>query len=638
MKIALVFSYFIALYFTLNLSVLASINVDETTSKIEISKDVQIVKMNREYKLNQDSIKALKFYKNDNNSLALGYNNGKSLIKFTLNNTSNADVYLYFYIDSINGKLKLYSLDKFDHWEVDTFESGTDIPFKYRNVPSLNGALKIHLNKMEEKTFFVEIISRHNINGKIYLSSEKQLFHDENYRNDFLNFYLGGIVLLVIYNLLIFFLLKDFTYLYYCFYAQSFVLTSLVIFGRLDQIIKVSQFTFSHYLICFSSFSIISATLFTKNFLEIKKHIPTYNKYFNLIIYSGIILFISGLFPLMEIYPKFFGIAIDLTIFFALTFFIFTAIKLFKINVYAKFYLLSWLLVFITLCFWFGMTFGLLKVNQFTINALPIGNILEMLTLSFALAYRIQLLNKEKLEALIRARDKEKYERLVRVLSHDVANSLTVINSYSKRLSKSNDLEESLRMQAEKIYLGSENIKNVLQIVREQEVSCSQGHGILVESINVLECIQFSLTLYEEQLRNKNIQVITNISDDLKVKADKTCFINNILNNLISNAIKFSFNHSQIEIFSVETANSSIIAIKDNGTGIKSDLINDIYFSEKIISTSGTENEKGTGFGANLVREYMLLFGGKIQVTSLIKDENTLSHGTTIKLIFPKES
>ena len=66
--------------------------------------------------------------------------------------------------------------------------------------------------------------------------------------------------------------------------------------------------------------------------------------------------------------------------------------------------------------------------------------------------------------------------------------------------------------------------------------------------------------------------------------------------------------------------------------------INDVFFSKKVLSSLGTNNEIGTGLGANLIREYMFLFHGKIQIKSTTKLSDGQNHGTMIKLIFPRES
>ena len=611
----------------------ATVNLDTITREIEISKSVSLIKTVKDFDLKK--LSSLEFIPNNEKTLHLGYNDGRSLIKFTLINDSDKKLERYIYLNTINGLLELYQVNP-DHSLVYLIRGGTDLPKLKRAHSGIFGALPIFLPPLTKVTYLLSISSRHNVNSNIYVGDRDSLNERESTRLGFLGFYSGGIILLVLYNFFLFFMLKERVYLLYCLYASSFMLSALVIAGQLDHFFPLSTFTFSHYLICFSSISLITATLFTLHFLEVKKFYPRMVKIFYGYLSIPAVIFISGFFTFFERYSRFFGLAIDLAILSALILFIVTAIKLYTKLPVAKFYLMSWILVLASVVCWFGMTFGFLKINIFTQNILAIGSMLEMLMLSFALAYKIEVLNQEKISALERAKDKDRYARLVRVLSHDVANSLTVVSSYSKKLTKNNNLDEVSQNYVAKIFRGTENIKNILQIVRQQETQVKTNQLLDLVPINVKECIEFSRTLHEEALQLKQINVQAIIPSDLYILADKTCFINNIVNNILSNAIKFSYPGSSIEIYSTDSTDFTNIHFKDYGVGIKRNILDDIFHSSQIITSKGTNDEYGHGLGSNLIREYMLLFGGKILVTSVAKEETTAEHGTLIKLMFPK--
>jgi signal transduction histidine kinase len=615
----------------------AQVMINQQLDEILLSEQVEIVKVSRSYNIEKSDFQKLDFKKNQNKSLSLGYNNNQIILKFNLTNSSDVDLERFLYLNSINGHLKLYYLNE-NHTLQYLTEGGTDIPKLKREHFGIFSAMKLKLPAGLSRTYFLTLTSRHNINTHLVLSSSEKLELSEEGKTSFLSFYAGGILLLVIYNVFVFLFLKDKVYIFYCLYALSFLSASLVVNGAFDNLFPNMFISFSHYLICFSSLSIATAALFTMYFLDIPKFLPSYKKVFYLIMGVSSFIFVSGLIPQFDQVAKLFGITIDILILLGLVFFIFVAIKLYSINKLSRFYLLSWAVVLVFVAMWFGMTFGVLKISLLTQNALPIGSMLEMLTLAIALAYKIQVLNDEKISALKKAKDKDRYERLVRVLSHDVANSLTVVSAYSKKLIKNQELDSVIKNQAEKIYQGTENIKNILQIVREQEVKVLKETSIDLAEVNVLDAILFSKLLHEEALQSKGIDLKINIPDSLTVRADRTCFINNILNNLISNSIKFSFPNSVIEIFSTESSDFTFVIIKDSGVGIKADLLHDIFYSNKTVTTTGTNQEAGHGLGSSLIREYMILFGGKIQVSSITKADNPTNHGTTIKLIFPTET
>jgi signal transduction histidine kinase len=627
------FLLFFVTYLTLESLGLASINIIEKGGAQNISSFTEFAFIDKEIAVK--NISGINFIKNKSDSLALGYSNQKSLIHFSIKNNLNVPLKSTIYLNSINGKMDLYTVDPLKNVHF-LSSSGTDIPIIKRPLPGIYGAFKIEMESDSTKEYLIILESRHNINASLILSSEELLKQSENEKISFLDFYTGGIVLLVIYNLFIFLMLKDYNYVFYCLYATTFATLSLVISGKFDQILHFQNTTLSHHLIIFSASCLISAALFTMKFLDIKTHLKKLYNFYLFIITVGFFLIIIALTPLIEKYSKEFGIIIDLSIFSSLLVYIYSAIKLYKKSNVAKFYLLSWGFVLVAVTMWFGMNFNIIPFNSFTLNALPISNMFEMLTLSLALAYRIESLNKEKIEAIKEAKDKIKYQRLVRVLSHDVANSLTIVNAYAKKLARSTTLVENDRYQAEKIYNAGENIKNILGIVREQQRAVDHNHSLNLVATNILECIHFSKTLHEDALQSKNIRLEISIPNDLTIKVDRTSFINNIINNLLSNAIKFSFENSIIEIYSTISHDLTIIIFKDHGIGISSEKINDIFFSDKIISSHGTNFEEGNGLGTGLVREYVTLFSGKIQVTSTPKEKNNTNHGTIIKIIFPK--
>ena len=113
----------------------------------------------------------------------------------------------------------------------------------------------------------------------------------------------------------------------------------------------------------------------------------------------------------------------------------------------------------------------------------------------------------------------------------------------------------------------------------------------------------------------KNIQIIERIEDNVFVTADKN-ILELILRNLISNGIKFTNQGGIIDISAFIRDKFVEVTVKDNGIGMsKEDLIN-IFRKDKYLSTEGTSNEKGSGLGLLLCKEFVEKQGGTIWVTS----------------------
>lgn len=630
MKFVYLALFFFVAYLTRFPMGLASINVNNDDMALEISSELNLLAIDNHQ--TPANISHLVFIKNPNQTLKLNYNVKNNLILFTIKNDLLYPVEKYFYLNAINGDLKLYRIDQLGNTHL-IGKGGTDAPMPSRLLNSSVGAIKFIIDPGEQK-YLISLISRHNISANVYIGTEETLESFERSRQSFLNFYAGGIILLVIYNLFLFLMSKEKVYLYYIFYATSFMLLALTINGRLDQLLRFDEFSFSHYLICFSSTALLAASLFTCVFLEIKIRMPKIMKFYYLINSVAIMLFFIGMTEFSETISNYLGVTIDILIFLSLILFNVCGFYLYRQLKTAKFYLISWLLVLISVAVWFSMKLGIIPINTFTHNALPIGSMAEMLTLALALAYKINILNLEKIAALEKARDKERYQRLVRVLSHDVANSLTIISAYTKKLMMDQTLNESIKNQIVKINHGADNITNILEIVREQEAFKSD-QKLNLTSVNVLHCLEYSKILNEDLLALKSIQLNIHVPGHINIKADKTSLINHVFNNIISNAVKFSYPKSAIEVnYAAFDEKTVIISFLDHGVGIPKHLINQIFFSKDIISSPGTKNETGHGIGSNLIQEYMTLFGGRLEVASKTEEDDSESHGTLIKLYF----
>lgn len=611
---------FLSLYLTPTPGVLASTIITSSPTEVDISKD---------FLLGAEGLK-----KNEKNSLRFGYFNGESWARITLKNPEEIKLSKLIYFETLTGRISLYEQDNKGSM-IELMQSGSSIPYRTRKIKSIFTAFPIALNPHSEKSFFFKIISRHNFNSKVYVGTNETIEEKEEIKLSFLDFYAGGILCLVLYNFFIFLFLRDKNYLYYCLFSSSFMLPILTIHGLMDKLFQPSTFSFSHYLICFSSLALMAATVFTYHFIEIPKFLKNFVTIYKTIFIVALFIFIVGLTPFEDYTPAIYGRFIDILLLSANSMFIFNSIYLVKISSAAKYYLFSWAAILLSLICWFGMTFGFLPNNFFTQQSLLFANLGQMLILSLALAYRIHELTEQKLAAEEKALQKEKYQRLFRVLSHDIANSLTIINSYSKRLIKPKTLEETQQRSIEKIYFASENIKNILNNVREEGILSNRKKEMEKELTNVSEAIQAASMIFEEHLNHKRLELVINVDKDHHIWANRNCFLNNIVNNILSNAIKFSFENSKIEIFSRKNSDRISIHFKDCGRGIEADLIQEIFFSNHIISTKGTQEEAGHGFGSILMREYVELFGGTLEVNSQLSDGSTLRSGTEVIISFP---
>lgn len=121
---------------------------------------------------------------------------------------------------------------------------------------------------------------------------------------------------------------------------------------------------------------------------------------------------------------------------------------------------------------------------------------------------------------------------------------------------------------------------------------------------------------------NKNIDLEVEVDEDIEVMAD-TNLIVTVIRNLVANSIKFTPEGGSIKVYNIQKDDRSIIKIKDSGVGISEENIQKLFRIDVSHSTMGTNDEKGTGLGLILCKEFIEKHDGSIEV------ESTEGKGTT---------
>lgn len=560
--------------------------------------------------------------------VSLPYSSNTRWFKFEFHNVTDQPFRKFLLFDApINGTI--FILDQKAHVLETLGSSVASSNYTTRlNIPFS----EIELKPFEKKTYYWAMRTRHNVSGEFALANNP---HYVTREQDFIiMFYTGGILALFFFNLLTYIFTREYFYKAYLIYVGTFLLFVLNIKGKLDQWFHIPYFTFAHYLICFSSLLVVSTLYFTHSFLSIKIKSKSHFVLYRGMIAYFVLLGVLGLTPLYDWLSPLPGYAIDFGIMLACFYMITMGVVSLKVNkIFSIIFLLSWSFVFMGVFSWFGMKWEILPSNIITENILLIASLLEISTLSLGISIRQLEWQKEKSLVSQKASEKEKFERLLRVLTHDLANPLTLILANSKRLLVRDELTFQ-HPSIEKIYLGAENMKKVLTKVREEEL-LNIAPSDNARS-NIVETINYSLIFFEEQLQKKHLSVELNLNKEIYLEIDRTILINNIFNNIISNAIKFSHVGGKIRITALTTNKEVIVEFRDFGVGISKEILASLENPEEIRSTKGTFNEPGSGFGLRLIRDYMAKFGGSVEMISHKINQDQNDQGTTVRLIFPK--
>lgn len=135
------------------------------------------------------------------------------------------------------------------------------------------------------------------------------------------------------------------------------------------------------------------------------------------------------------------------------------------------------------------------------------------------------------------------------------------------------------------------------------------------EYFNIVALVKETTSLYKEIAKKKSIALEEILPHFLSLYADKA-MISSILRNFISNAIKFTMPGGKVVVTVEEKPREIIFSVKDTGVGIPKERVDDIFKIDHMYSTIGTDNEKGTGMGLTLCKDFVEMHSGKIWVES----------------------
>ncbi|MBF0288036.1 MAG: hybrid sensor histidine kinase/response regulator [SAR324 cluster bacterium] len=238
---------------------------------------------------------------------------------------------------------------------------------------------------------------------------------------------------------------------------------------------------------------------------------------------------------------------------------------------------------------------------------------------------------KRSKEAILNLSNQQK--ELLHVLCHDLTNPLGVIKTFlemGKRHPSTLINQVDLMLQAAD--LGLETI----DLVRQMRALEEGKKKLQLQPLHLRSMVQHSMDMMHNKFHEKDIRHVMDIDPKIYVLADKSSLINSVLNNIFTNAIKFSFPGSSIKTQAHCDQNEVTFVIKDHGIGMSEKLINDLFEMNKTTNRPGTSGEVGTGFGMPLVKKFINLYGGQIELSSREKKEAEKNHGTEVKIILKK--
>lgn len=206
-------------------------------------------------------------------------------------------------------------------------------------------------------------------------------------------------------------------------------------------------------------------------------------------------------------------------------------------------------------------------------------------------------------------------DRLISVISHDLRGPLATLKGFLKLYAQDKVSEQDMKAIAKDTALSLDGVlqlfNNLLQWTATQ---ISQKH-ITFHPLNLHYLVEGRLEQLRVQAQQKNITLINNTNTNLTVRANMD-MIKFILRNLIGNAIKFTENGTIIINAEPQSPQHIAITVKDTGRGMTLAQQEQLFNWATRRSTSGTAQEKGTGLGLLICKEFAEKHGSDIKVCS----------------------
>jgi len=264
--------------------------------------------------------------------------------------------------------------------------------------------------------------------------------------------------------------------------------------------------------------------------------------------------------------------------------------------------------------------------------------LITFLLIVLYLRYRLKLKTNQDLidqQRVIEERNQQLHQlnqeknELIRLLAHDLRSPLSRVLGISQ-LFKARKIVPKEQEHLNNIMVeSSRKMHEMIAKILDVDAIESGKYNLHIEIVDLNQVVQSVSHEYQQQAEQKQINVVTELGESVKAMADKF-YTSQVIDNLVSNAIKFSNPEQTITLKTDVHEEFARIAISDEGPGLSEEDERKIFKKYQTLSAKPTAGEGSVGLGLNIVKQYTELMGGKISY------ETELGKGTTFFIDFLK--
>lgn len=437
--------------------------------------------------------------------------------------------------------------------------------------------------------------------------------------------YFGAMMVMVAYNLFIFFSLRDRNYLYYIIDIFCFALYVFFAKGFLVEFISAEMVWVFNYTLILALLPMLTGLAFCRNFLATARNAPLIDRILKLFMLV-VVLFVLALF----IVPQE-GMVRALTIIApCMSLVILTAGVICLRRGYhpARYFIAARIFRFFGLITFMLAINNILPWNLLTMSSLQLGSILEVLFLSFALADRINVMRREKEEAqadAIRSSHLASLGELAAGVAHEINTPVNTIINSADLILESDD-----RTATEHDAAVIKKHGRRIAIIVSSLLFFARRPALEKTPFAVAALLHGTLDMIGARLRQENIAITEQIPPDLAEVLVHPQQIEQVFLNILINAMHAldekhggGYDGKRLEISASELFINGRpfvrITFHDNGIGIPPELLNRV--TESFVTTKQT----GNGLGLSICRQIIADHGGFLRIESRVGEYATVS-------------
>ena len=229
----------------------------------------------------------------------------------------------------------------------------------------------------------------------------------------------------------------------------------------------------------------------------------------------------------------------------------------------------------------------------------------------------------EELERLNQVKDK-----FFSIISHDLRSPINALAGLLDLLDKGAVKPEEMHKHTQELKIRFNHTRTLLNNLLDWTLLQMDKLNLQAAKINLHRIVEENIQLLSS-IQGKNIKVVNDVPSNAIGFADSNT-INLVIRNLMTNAIKFTNDGGQVTVAAREHGAEWLVSVQDNGVGIKQEVLEILFDKTAPYTTRGTANEKGTGLGLILCKEFVEKNGGKIWA------ESEEGSGSTFWFTLPK--